>query len=57
MLQIIPTNRLSLKQILDHPWFRAARIEEIVRPPRFVGVPDNDLARHGFLDDRVSIDK
>jgi serine/threonine protein kinase len=56
MLQIVPQQRLSVKQILDHPWFSATSTDELNRAPRFVGKPDCDLARHGFLDDRVQID-
>jgi serine/threonine protein kinase len=52
MIQTIPQNRLSIKQILDHPWFNSHHSSEMIRPPRFVGQPESDLARHGFLDDR-----
>ena len=57
MINIIPNARMGIKEILAHDWFKSNRIEEISRPPRFVGRPDNAMSRHGFLDDRVQIDK
>jgi len=56
MIHLEPYMRLSLKQILDHPWFSTTQTEDLVRAPRFVGKPENDLARHSFLDDKVKID-
>ena len=56
MINTIPHDRLTLKQILDHPWFLTHKTEEMVKAPRFVGKLETDLARHSFLDDRVKID-
>ena len=57
MIETVPHMRLTLKQILDHPWFSTqAPGEDMIRAPRFVGKPENDLARHSFLDDKVKID-
>ena len=56
MINTLPNNRLTLKQILDHPWFHTNKPEDKIKGPRFVGKPETDLARHSFLDDRVKID-
>ena len=58
MLNLIPKNRLTLKEIINHPWFTTPyKAEELNLPPRFVGKPDSDISRHSLLEDRVQIQK
>lgn len=58
MLNLIPKNRLTLKEIINHPWFTTPyKAEELNLPPRFVGKPDSDISRHSLLEDRCSVQK
>jgi serine/threonine protein kinase len=58
MLQLVPKNRFSIKEILTHPWFKVkGRDEDLNLPPKFVGKPETDISRHVLLEAKVSINK
>lgn len=52
LLELVPHNRLTSKEALEHPWFKAPDFEETIPEPRFLPRYQRDVFSH-----RIKISK